>query len=84
MFPPLNLAAEVRFRGTFLRGGRGLPTLTFRRMVFMANTDILLKQEMIPLSNGAAAPLKERAKPYVAAILIMTALMSIWVGLCAA
>ena len=81
MFPPLNFAAEVRFRGALfsragqVRGsGAGLD-------VQMANARFQSGQAMSKQVGAPIAAFIGSARPYLTTVLIVAVLLSVWIGL---
>jgi hypothetical protein len=81
VFPPLNLAAGVSSRGTLLPEARVL----FRQMdAAMRDVPIQMSEETSGRTVKPVGRLLEASKPYIAAFLIVTILLTVWAGLCAA
>ena len=80
VFPPLNLAAGVSSRGTLL------PEERIFRQMDAAMRDILVQmsEETSGRTVKPVSGLLEASKPYITAFLIVTILLSVWAGLCAA
>jgi hypothetical protein len=80
VFPPLNLAAGVSSRGTLLPEER-----IFRQMdAAMRDVPVQMSEVTSGRMVKPVSGLLEASKPYIAAFLIVTVLLSVWAGLCAA
>jgi len=85
VFPPLNLAAGVRFRGAlFLRAVLGRRMAVSDRNQMMREISV---QQATGMSGGARkfpGGRFDAVKPYLATFLIVALLLAVWAGLSAA
>jgi hypothetical protein len=82
VFPPLNFAAGVRSRGALSRAIR--PRINSRIGVPMSDLGFHAGEETSGQMFATATTLIQAARPYLATLLIVTILLSIWISLRAA